>query len=59
MVEREENDKEGTIDCHYFADETGIICMITQVIDKEFASDNLLFQGRGKTHKEARQKALA
>jgi hypothetical protein len=58
MVKREINDKEGTIDCHYFSDGNGILCMITQVIDGEFASDNLLFAGHGKTHKEARQNAL-
>jgi len=58
MSEREENDKEGIIDCHYFADGSGIICMVTQVIDREFPSDNLLCRGYGNTYKEARQSAL-
>ena len=57
MVKRENNTEQGTIDCHYFADGVGIICMITQVVDED-ATDNLLFEGRGKTHEDAKQDAL-
>jgi hypothetical protein len=59
MVEREHNTDEGTIDCHYFANEKGILCLITQVIDGEFESDNLLFAGRGETHETARLNAFS
>jgi hypothetical protein len=59
MVKREHNTDEGTIDCHYFANGEGILCLITQVIDGEFESDNLLFAGRGETHEIARQNAFS
>ncbi len=57
MVKREHNTKQGTIDCHYFANGESILCMITQVVDDN-ETDNLLFEGRGKTHEEAREVAL-
>ena len=57
MVEREQNTEQGTIDCHYFADGIGIVCMITQVVDDD-ETDNLLFMGNGKTHEEAKKNAI-
>ena len=59
MAEREHNTEHGTIDCHYFANGESILCLITQVIDREFESDNLLFAGRGKTYETAKQNAFS
>jgi hypothetical protein len=59
MAEREHNTKHGSIDCHYFANGNSILCLITQVIDGEFESDNLLFAGKGETHEIARQNAFS
>jgi hypothetical protein len=58
MAEREYNTEHGTIDCHYFAKDDEIWCIITQVIDGEFESDNVIFEGEGKTKEEAKQNAI-
>jgi hypothetical protein len=58
MPERENNTDHGTIDCHYFAVKDGFWCIITQVIDREFESDNVIFEGEGKTHELAKQNAF-
>jgi len=59
VAEREHNTEHGTIDCHYFANGEDILCLITQVIDGEFESDNLLFAGRGETYETAKLNAFS
>lgn len=56
--EREYNTPQGTIDCHYFAAGNGFWCIITQVIDGEDATDNVLYEGEGETHEKAKQNAI-
>jgi HJR/Mrr/RecB family endonuclease len=57
MVKREHNTEQGTIDCHYFTKGKGFWCVITQVVD-DYATDNVLYEGEGDTHEEAKQNAL-
>jgi hypothetical protein len=57
MADREYNTEQGTIDCHYFAIAGEFWCVITQVVD-DCETDNVLFEGEGKTHEEAKQNAL-
>jgi hypothetical protein len=57
MAEREYNTEHGTIDCHYFAKDEIFWCIITQVVD-DFETDNVIFEGEGKTHELAKQNAF-
>jgi hypothetical protein len=57
MAEREYNTEHGTIDCHYFAKDDIFWCVITQVVD-DFETDNVIFEGEGKTHELAKQNAI-